>query len=550
MCIKMKKTILLMVIVVIITTLVSIGVGCKEAVSETEEETTQAAEETTQAAEETTQAAEETTEVLSFKEEIVCTNPVAPKNLDPLVYDAGGGDLTYSHLFFDNLIEFRDGKFVPVLAKSYTISDDNLSIIFELRNEDIKFHDGTDFNAEAVKWSLDRARTNEKSVFLKSLSSIEDVIVIDDYKVEIKLNRIDPGIVGLLASTGAGCIVSPTAGEEYGEDFGLHPVGTGPYMLDKFVDGESVSGVRNPDYWVVDDEGIQLPYSDKFTVKFIKDAAVLMLGLKSGDVDIAVSSDPKTFVEAENDENLQAIKSGAGYPQYMPFNVTKEPLNNEKLRQAVSASIDRETLVEIITLGYGEVNPTVIGPADWSFNPDLETPYVYNPELAKQLLAEAGYEDGIELTLSIINRDPDVRVAEFIAGSIEEFGITLNVEILERQAWIDKVLSYNYEMAICWGDTPRSDPKYIYEDFYGKDAIYNWAGQSDQEIFDAIEKASLSNDMDERYALYSKAQQLLLDHAYYSYLFYKSDQFLTSTKVIDVPVVNAKWRLDEIKVIE
>lgn len=493
--------------------------------------------------------AEPVEEPVKYKDEIIAVVIVEPKSMDPIYGDAPGSDLYTYNLFYDNLIELVDGEFVPSLAESYEISDDYQNLVFKLR-EGVKFHDGTDFNAESVKWNLDRAKTTEKSYYVSEMKVIDEVVVVDEYTVEIILSEPNAPILSTLASN-PGCMVSPAAAEKFGEDFHRNPVGTGPYKFVSWTGGERVVGERFDDYWKQDAEGVQLPYSDKVTIRYIAEPAVALIELQSGNIDLMEDNIPQDFDVVKADPNLQVIPSGAGIHQWMAFNTTAEPFNNEKLRQAFSAAIDRESLMSVITLGYGEITPTLVPPGEWIYSADLKTPYAYNPELAKTLLSEAGYPSGIELTLSVIQRDPDVQIAELIQAQVAEVDIKLNVEILERQAWIDKVTAKKFDLAMLRITVPRSDPNQVFEPTFGSaTGSQNWAKFDDEEIFDLVNQAKQELDQTKRYDLYVQAQQLLVDHAYFAFLFLRPQMTMTSNDVTEVSFdISGSWRLGETKVL-
>ncbi len=487
---------------------------------------------------------------VKFKDKIICGIIVEPKSLDPIYGNAQANDLNIYNLFYENLIEFVDGKIVPALAESYMISDDYLSIVFKLR-KGIKFHDGTDFNADVVKWNLNRARTDPLSVSINELKMIKEVVVIDDYTVEIKLSEPYAPIFSAL-TLGAGCMVSPTAVEKFGEDFHSNPVGTGPYEFVEWVVGEKVTGKRFAGYWRKDADGIQLPYSDEVTVKIIPVPAVAFIELKAGNIDMMESTDTLDFEAAEKDPNLQVIPTNTGIHQWLAFNVNSKPFSNEKMRQAFSAAIDREELMEVITKGKGQVTPTYVTSADWIYNADLKTPYsTYNPELAKTLLAEAGYTKDTKITISVIQRDPDVQISELIQAQLKKLGIEVNIEILERQAWVSKILGRKYDMGILRINVPYPDPDTVFNINFGSaDAPSNWSGIDDPEIFELVAKARHEFDKDKRYDLYTKIQQLVLDRAYYAFLFLRPHAILATKEVIDISQdIAASIRLGEIKVV-
>jgi len=233
--------------------------------------------------------------------------------------------------------------------------------------------------------------------------------------------------------------------------------------------------------------------------------------------------------------------------QFMPFNMKNDIFsNNLKLRQAFLYGIDREIMCKALTYGFGTVNPTLTPKSSWAYDPNLTT-YNYNPEKAKELLAEAGYEDGIELTLSVIHRDPDDKIAVIIKEQLKNIGIDLNVELLERQAWIDKVLNYEYECAILRAGVPRMDPHWTYGMHFGENAPQNWAGLTDPELWEYIKEASVNLDQEERKRLYSKAQQRLLDQAYYGFLFHFPVAEAINKRVHNLTRdTDGCWRLGEV----
>ena len=487
---------------------------------------------------------------VKFKDEIICGIIVEPTSLDPIYGNAQANDLNIYNLFYENLIEFVDGEIVPALAESYMISDDYLSIVFKLR-KGIKFHDGTDFNADVVKWNLDRARTDPLSVSINELKIIKEVVVVDDYTVEIKLSEPYAPIFSAL-TLGAGCMVSPNAVEKFGEDFHSNPVGTGPYEFVEWIGGDKVTGKRFADYWKKDADGIQLPYSDKATDKFIPVSAVAFIELKAGNIDMMESTSTFDFEIAEEDPNLQVIPTDTGIHQWVAFNVNFEPFSNEKMRQAFSAAIDREELTEVITKGKGRVTPTYVPPADWIYNADLKTLYsTYNPELAKTLLAEAGYTKDTKITISVIQRDPDVQISELIQAQLKKLGIKVDIEILERETWVSNITKRKYDLGMLRINVPYPDPDTVFNlNFGSADGFCNWSGIDDPEIFELVAKARHEFDRDKRYDLYTEIQQLVLDKAYYAFLFLRPHAILATKDVIDISHdIAGSIRLGETKVV-
>ena len=150
-----------------------------------------------------------------------------------------------------------------------------------------------------------------------------------------------------------------------------------------------------------------------------------------------------------------------GIAQWMTFNVGRPPFDNAKLRAAVNAGIDRTQLMRAITRGYGAVTPTFVPPSEWAFDGALRAP-TFDPARVKRLLSEAGKPNGFEATLSIIQRDPDTQVAQLVQAQLRPLGIQLKIEVLERQAWVPKVLGHQHEAAMGRVNVPRADPDQVF----------------------------------------------------------------------------------------
>jgi peptide/nickel transport system substrate-binding protein len=466
------------------------------------------------------------------KAEIVYAYNQEPKSMDP-VFTEGYATLVLA-LFCDPLLKINDkGEYVGVLAESYSVSDDGLSIVLKLR-QGIKFHDGTDFDAEAVKWNLDRARTEKKSQYIGDLKSIKEVAVVDKYKVEIRLSAAETTFIDQLVQP-IGYMVSPTAAKKLGADFQLTAVGTGPYLFQEWSGGNRVVGIRNKDYWRRDEKGTRLPYSDKVTVRFIVEPSVAMIELQSGNVDVIRSSLIADFKAVDADPKLQKIDPGVGTYQYCAMNNLKPPFDNEKLRQAVNAALDRATIAKVISEAYGQVTTNFISPLSWVYDQKLENPYAYNPQMAKKLLAEAGYPNGFKTTISIVKRDPDVEIGQLMQAQLAKVGIEAVVEITERQAYVEKVVTKReYELATMQVYTSANRGVFLLQNHFGKtDASMNFARFTDANVFDVLAKARTEKKRDTAFKLYAKAQQQVMDHAYWSFLFLRPTYILATKRLVD-----------------
>jgi peptide/nickel transport system substrate-binding protein len=533
----MKRLLIIMVITAIAVSMIFFGVSCKEAVEEAAEEVEEAAEEVEEAAEEVEEAAEEVEEEAEeasggIKEEIVYLTNLEVKSMDP-IYTEGYMTMV-CHLFYDPLIKLTKEGYEGVLAETFDISDDGLTITFNLR-QGIKFHDGTDFNADVVKWNLDRAKAAEDSIYYPDLQIMEDVTVIDDYTVEVKLSALNVDFIDNFCNP-IGYMVSPAAVEEYGkDDFNLTAVGTGGYLFEEWSSGNRVVGVRNPDYWRKDEEGNQLPYSERVIIRFVLDASVALIEVQTGNADGVLDNLVGNLEVAKADPNLQLIDPGMGACQYVEFNSSKEPYNNEKFRQAIVASIDRQTIGKVISGEFAQFPVNMVSPFSWVYDPDLVNPYEYDAELAKQLFEESGVSPDVQTEIAIIKRDPDVEISQLVQDYMLQVGINNSVKIMERQAAVDYiVINKAFEICAVNINTLGNRGPFLLSRFYGAvDAPFNRGMFNDPELFELIDAASKELDREKRFELYSEAQQLALEHAYFSILFTRPYYIIATKNIVD-----------------
>lgn len=300
------------------------------------------------------------------------------------------------------------GEVIPCLAESWEVADDRLSITFKLR-KGVKFHDGTDFNAEAVKFGFELYAPG----YVKGLESID---VVDGYTVRFNLSEWHSTILSYRMPMR---LVSPTAVETYGEDWcATHPVGTGPFKFVSFERDVNVVYERFDDYWG------GKPYLDGFEWVFIADPFVQMAEFMVGNVDGIATVTPKDVVEllTKGDYTVNVTEGLGIIGGFMPNATDPSPWTDVNVRRAACYAIDRQAICD--TFGYGYWEPTD-QPASyklWTANPDLEG-YPYDPAKARKLLTEAGYPDGFKTNAYIYNTAEDVRVNTAAQAYLAEVGI-------------------------------------------------------------------------------------------------------------------------------
>jgi peptide/nickel transport system substrate-binding protein len=439
----------------------------------------------------------------------------APASMDPVLGNNPGNDGRSYNLFAEKLLyqNFK-GDYLPLLADKWELSDDGLTLTFHLK-KGIKFQDGTDFDAAAVKANLDRARTPKpESRTAPYLTSLAAVDVVDNTTVKLTLKQRTSSFLATLASE-VGTMVSPTAVQKLGADFSRAPVGTGPFRLTSWS-GNRIEAVRWDGYWQKDQDGQQLPYLDHVEFEIQPNAAVQLVDLKSNGAQFGDDVLTQDYATVKANPDLLLVQAPTNNVMYSAFNTSKAPFDNINLRKAISHAVNREALAKIITGGYGGVAVGVESPGSWATGPELKAP-AYDLALAKKAYAESGFKGVI--TVSIIQRDPDAQVAQLVQAMLKQAGIALRIEVLERTAWAAKTLSGDFEMTLQQAGTPRPDPDQTFSMYYARTATQNYSRFNDPVIFDLVDKARAEPDQAKRRAMYIAVQQRILD-SYYQCFYY------------------------------
>ncbi len=451
-----------------------------------------------------------------------------PATLDPAFGNAPGKDRTVYNQIFEGLyIQSEDGSLLPQLAETWDIASDGLSVVFHLR-KGVTFHDGTPFNAEAAKFNLDRIINPDSGArarqFVVDLASAE---VVDEFTLKVSFAQPSGAVLSGLANE-AGAMSSPTALAADPEGFGRNPVGTGPFRFVSWQGGDRITVERYDGYWGKDSAGEQLPYLDGVVTRFIPNSAVKIVEVRSGNVLLGDTILDKDYAQIEADPNVDIFPNHVGTAQFASFNLTRPPFDNVDLRKAVALGINRQAISDIVTGGTGTVTPTFEPQTSWAFAEGLQ-PHAYDPDQAKAAYKASGHSGPI--TLSVIQRDPDTRIAQIIQAQLAEVGITIKIETLERQAWLDKVLKHDYEFAVHRANTPRVDPDMSFSTYYSRNAASNYPGVSDEAIFDAVDKARSMSDQAERAKVYIDIQRMLLDNYYQTYFFFRNNADIIHTSL-------------------
>lgn len=325
---------------------------------------------------------------------------------------------------YETLARFDErGKAVPWLAEGWESDYDTKTIKMALK-QGIKFHDGTDFNAEAAKWNLEFYR-EKKRIEAKAIESID---VIDEYNLKINLSNWDTTIFDNLFTYAF--MTSPTAYEKNGEEWlQEHPVGTGPFVFDKWIKGEKAIFTRNENYWI---NG--LPYLDAVEFHTITEPATAEAAMMAGQYDLYMYISPRLARNLEKNFEIEVLENamGASGISLAPDSENpNSPLSNVNVRKAIGYAIDKEAIVDTVYYGYGEVIHQWSVAKASNFNRNVVgTPY--DPEKARELLASAGYGDGFDLPVTFYTTPEMTQMYTAIQAYLGEVGINVRLNPLQR----------------------------------------------------------------------------------------------------------------------
>lgn len=415
----------------------------------------------------------------------------------------------------------KDMNVVPVLAKDYTVNDDATEFTLELQ-EGVEFHDGTPFNAEAVKVNLDRLSDQDSTLIRASLFQIiEETEVVDEYTVKVRLSEPFGAMINTFAHP-AGMIISPKALEEYGDDVSQNPVGTGPYVFEEWQPGDYLKVVKNENYW--NSTGREV---DSITFRPTPENGTRVAMLQTGEADFIypVPTEQAESIHGSNGIIVESNPSIVVY--YMAMNNLKEPFNDERVREAINYAIDKEAFIHVVKNGYATVADSIIAPNTQFYSP--QEPYEFDLERAKELLAEAGYTDGFSTTLWGSNNSGTIKAMEFLQQQLAQVNIEVEVVPMETGTLSDSIWSVSNpeeaEVELYYGGWSPStgDADWGIRPLVGgEDAFpptsYNVAYYNNEDVNGYINAALQTGDAAEREEAYAKAQEIIWEETPWAFL--------------------------------
>ncbi|MDO4554594.1 MAG: ABC transporter substrate-binding protein [Lachnospiraceae bacterium] len=432
-------------------------------------------------------------------------DPVAVNN----VYSSNIMQQMYSTLV--NLDE--DGNVVPNLAESYEVSDDGLTYTFKLK-QGVKFHNGDEMKASDVVFSLKRAQAAAAVSHIFGDIDPDSFETPDDYTVTFKTNVANTGFIFGLAHTGGG-IVSEKVVTEAGDNYTNEPIGTGPFKFVSWSKNDTIELERFDDYFG------EAPVLKTMTFKIITEATNRAIELESGGVDMAFDISTNDISRVEENSELQLVRMVDNQTTFFAFNCEKEPFNDQRVRQAIAYAIDTTGVVDAVWRGVGQAAVGPIAPNVKYFDDSL-TAHEYNVEKAKELLAEAGYENGFTFTISTNERQERIDMATIIQSQLKEVGITAEIEVLEWGALLEKAGNREQDVMMAGWTCQTPDPDMaVYAPFHSQkngQVGNNYANFGSETVDALLEQGRTTVDSDEREQIYHDIQAAINEECPWVYL--------------------------------
>jgi peptide/nickel transport system substrate-binding protein len=394
----------------------------------------------------------------------------------------------------------------PGLAESWTQPDPK-TLVFKLRRG-VKFHDGTDFNAEAAKFNFERMKTEPKSVRKGEVANIDTVEVVDSHTLKVNLKKPDAALLATLTDR-AGMMVSPRVVQERGAELGRNAkgAGTGPFEFVEWVRDSHLVIKRHDGYW--NKQGG--PYLDRVRYRPIPDDVVKLQSLQSGEIDVMDYVQPRDVAAVKADKNVVVVDVPSLADFAYQLNTTRPPFNSKALRQAVAYALDVEQIVKGVWLNVGVPANGPIPPTSWAYDKSIP-PIKRDVARARAKLAEGGQPNGFTFTLTTNNIPINIQEAEVMQAQLAEAGITTKVKLVDSATLISDGNARNFEMvSFQWSGRPDPDGNTYQFLRTTPGTSFNWSGVSNPQMDALLDRTREISNQAERRKLYGELTKLLQD---------------------------------------
>lgn len=421
-------------------------------------------------------------------------------SLDPHKATAAGTKEILFNIFEGLVKPDENGNLICAVASDYSISDDGLVYTFTLR-DNVKFHNGNTVTGEDVKYSLERAAgLLDGTPLISTLQTIQSVDILDNKTVQVTVGAANTELIYSFVAA-----IIPAGS---GEDTAADPVGTGPFSFVSYTPQEGIVVKKNTDYW---QEG--LPYLDEVEFKITGSADTALLELQGGSIDIyAYLTDSQANTLKDT---FQVVSSPSNVVQALFLNNAEKPLDDVKVRQAICYALDKDMINEFVAGGNGTPVSSAMLPTLKDYYVDLNDMYgtTANIDKAKELLADAGYPDGFDLTIAIpSNYEFHMQTGEVVAEQLKEVGINVTIDAMEWSTWLDQVYNGRQYQATISGITSDLTPGYLLNRFQtdSKKNFINFASADYDALYQKIQDTL---DVEQKKEYYKQLQQILCEDA-------------------------------------
>lgn len=437
---------------------------------------------------------------------LVYARNIDAKTLDPH-FSAQFSERHMLYLIYNTLVAYdKDFNLVPDLAASWDIGDGGKAVTFKLR-PDVKFHDGTDCDAAAVKWNYDRIVDEKVNAPVRSSLQppLKSVDVVDKTTVRFNLDQPWRPLIAALGDR-PGFIVSPTAAQKYGQDYGRNPVGSGPYKFVEWVADSRIVVQRFDGYW---DQG--KPYLDRIEMRHVPDSQVQLTQIRTGEAQLIDAVDPSLVSTIRNASGVvvEEYKGGRYYGTQM--HPDKPPFDNAELRQALAYATNRAEIQQAVYNGTGRLATHPIG-VGWAYDPSLDSKgYPFDLAQAKEHLTKAGAA-GQTFTYTASSSRQSQTIAQVLQAQYQKLGITINIETVNPADAFALVKSGKTN----WTDTnfaPRADPDGLLRILWHSKGFQNSTGFNDPEVDKLLDQAAGLYDTKQAAPLYGQVEQRVVANA-------------------------------------
>lgn len=432
--------------------------------------------------------------------------PFNPSSLDPIT-GRNGPDFNSLFCVYDGLTELdpvtMDVR--PGLAKRWTFTDPKTLLLDLVR--DVHFHDGTPFDADAVKFNLERAKSHRRSSVKSDVASIESIEVTGKYRVVLHLKGPDAPLPTILSDR-PGLMVSPAAVKK-NEDIDRTPVGTGPWKFVSWEDNDSLVFTRNSGYWRAG-----LPYFDAVHLSVINDFSTLLRSVIANENDLALDLLPNQKPVADLAHNVVTTLTPSVGLFLTYLNISRPPLNDVRVRQALNYAVGRNAINQFASSGLDEPSCAVLPKEHWACDPSTVNYYAHDPDKARKLLAEAGHPGGIEIPMLGWADQLSMQRNEAVLSQLSQAGIRVKLTTGSPGATASMFFGPAKKgdgRISFWAGRP--DPSQVYNDLFSKDAFFN-AGRVEVPGFrELLDATVVVSERSARKAAFAKLQQFVIEQA-------------------------------------